>query len=114
MTDLFQAIAVFSYANLPETTDALRLVHDTVRAQTRIIENNQPLAQGLTEIWEEFLPDYLHEVAAFSQNFAMDGLDMIEAIWNRDGRNNPLFRDVLETIRLLREEKDNMKFPDLG
>jgi hypothetical protein len=104
---------VFVYANVQETHDAMSLVHNTVRVQTRIIENNQVGAQGLTEIWEEFLPDFLHEVSANAQNYVRDALDGIERRWRRDGRNNPLLADVLRTVDLLRDQLDDMRFPDL-
>jgi hypothetical protein len=98
---------------MPDVHDAMVLVRDTVRAQTRIIENNQPGAQGLTDIWDEFLPDYLRQVENFAEDYVTGALTDIETIWNRDGTNNPLLRDVLETIRSLRRQIPDMKLPPL-
>jgi len=91
----------------------MALVRDTVRSQATLIEYYQPGAQGLSQIWDEFLPDWLHEVEAFAENYVTDALDIIEDVWSTSGANHAQLQSVLETIRRLRLQIPNMRFPDL-
>jgi hypothetical protein len=104
---------VFSYVNHPETIEAMRLVRDTVHDQARLIESVQVDAQGLAEIWDEFLPDWFYQIGVFAQDYVESALDWIEDVWIRDGGNNPELRNVLETIRRLRSRIPDLHFPDL-
>lgn len=91
----------------------MRLVRDSMRTESRLIESYQPPARGLEEIWDEFLPDWMHEVENFSESYVNDALDAIEAVWSSGGNNNPEQQNVLETVRRLRLQIPNMRFPNL-
>lgn len=108
-----QTLAVFSYTNQPMVTTNMRLVRDSWRSQATLIEYAQPQAQGLSEIIDEFVPDYLHQVEAFTENWVTDALQVIEDVWADQGQNHERLNDVLETIRRLRNQIQNIQFPTL-
>ncbi|KAF9638117.1 hypothetical protein BFW01_g9014 [Lasiodiplodia theobromae] len=63
MSMILMPILVFDYLNNLQTRSRLYHTIDGVRDQLKLIENNIPQCSGLASSWDEFMPDFLEEMA---------------------------------------------------
>lgn len=88
-------------------------VSDSVARQSRLIEIHQPDARGLSDSWREFIPDFMQQVQDFATAHVAGTLDEIERIWSEEAGGNSRRNEVLQTVRQLRAEAENIRFPAL-
>lgn len=89
----------------------MRSVNRDFRYQATLIERQQPAAQGLSNIWDGFLPNYLRWVTENASAWMQDALQRVKDNWDWNGQNKPQYNNVKQTIQCLRAKAANMQFP---
>ncbi len=94
-----------------DVTSRFRATEGLIREQLQLIELNVRGANGLSQHWEEFFPDYMQQIEDFAQTWMADRIRQIRLIYASTDPRPSNADQVLLTLNALESKIRSMTIP---